>query len=79
LANCYLEKGAILDFQLASKLQEIIPETFKTYKRTYKRSSKYVKFIIFLGPTLTCKCKMVAILKNGRHLGFSNGQSGKFD
>ena len=25
------------------------------------------------------RCRMVAVLKNGRHLGFSDDQSGKFD
>jgi len=37
------------------------------------------KHCLFVGPTVTCKRSMVAILKKGRHHGFLNGQSGKFD
>ena len=37
--------GAILDFQMATKLLEIIPVTFKTYNRT-SRSFKSAEFII---------------------------------
>jgi len=29
-----LKTGAILDFQMSIKLQDIIPVAFKTYKRT---------------------------------------------
>ena len=74
----HLEKGAILDFQIATKLLEMIPVAFNTYKRTL-RSFKSAMFIIFLGPTPTCRCSMAAILTSGRHLGFPNSQSCKFD
>ena len=32
----HLEKGAILDFQIATKLLEMIPVAFNTYKRTLR-------------------------------------------
>ena len=65
----HFQKGAILDFQMATKLQAIIPVAFKTYIRT-PRSFKSVECIIVLGPTP---------MQNGRHLGFSNDQSSNFD
>ena len=56
----------------------MIPPDFKTYKRT-PRSYKSLEVIIVLGPTPPCRCIMAAILKSGRHLEFSNGQSGKLE
>ena len=35
----HLKKGAILDFQMATKQQEIILVAFKTYKRTTTHSN----------------------------------------
>ena len=73
-----LKKGAFLNFQMATQLQKIVPVAIKTDKRTPIAFISF-DFIIFLGPTPTCRCRMAAILKNDRHFGFSNGQSGKFD
>jgi len=42
----HFEKNTILDFQMATKLHEIIPVALKTYKRT-PRSFKAAECIIF--------------------------------
>ena len=66
----HLEKGAILDFLMDTTLQDIIPIAFNIYRRT-PGSFKLAEFMIFLGPTPTCRWK------NGDHL--EKRQSGSCD
>ena len=55
-----LKKGTILDFQMDTKLQEMIPVASKTYKWTPK-SFKSADFIMFRTNPHS-RCRMVAIL-----------------
>ena len=57
-------EASFLDFQMATKVQEIISVAFITYKRT-PRLYNVLEFIIFLGPPPTCWFRSAAILKNG--------------
>ena len=62
---------------MAIKQSDFFPLAFKTCERT-PRSFNSAERII-LEQTPICRGRMAAILNNGRHLGFSNGQSGNFD
>ena len=74
----HLKKRRLFEFSNGYTTAKKVPVAIKTDKRTPIAFISF-DFIIFLGPTPTCRCRMAAILKTGRHFGFSNGQSGKFD
>ena len=59
------------------KLEKLDPSCLKIYK-SILRSLKSTKYMHFYEKTHLPQVNLAAILKNGVHLGFSNGQSGKF-
>ena len=58
-----LKKGAILDFQMATKLREIIPIVFKTYKGA-PRSFKSDEFIILYDQSRLLDAEWRAVIKS---------------
>ena len=59
------------------KLEKLDPSCLKTYKST-PTSLKSTKYMHFCEKNHLRQVNLAAILKNGSHLGFSNGQSGRF-
>ena len=46
----HFEKGVILDFQMATKLQDVIPMAFKTYERTPISLKRPSLFLFWTNP-----------------------------